>query len=1111
MTTRLHCVSRLRRSLIFQPIAAMLAVLLAPSLSWFESTAGIPLGATARSFQATAQVVVGCGTGRGNKIIQNVCVNGTPYNSNGDLDQLEADAVSAYLTEHNLPASDAGLIYTYGRTDLRDAIRANMLIILLAIISKPANTRTQHETTLYNWLQALVQQNEIALYTEALAEYQKWQNDPCDYQLVPEIAKEYGLSYNGLQACLQGSIGASGTPYVPAAAYFTAVGLENSYGKSAQVYPNFASLVTATQLNEGEIIGISAAIGGVLAAASAGTVAAFFSTIVPFAFGALAPEIIGFTTAAFTITTEALGTATVAFAAGGPAAIVIVCAVAAGVDAYMVFQNQNELDAINKLNDQLANVKNNPPDLNAFATDTSGLGMTKLEETLVAQTLPDVPSTAALPAHNPGDPVFLITPNGGNPATLNTIGIDDWEGHHWTLATSGGWFDKTCGDGQNCKQTDAFSASVQYVDWSGGDRIASRFGSNFVISKASPASTDKPCPADPKTGVTPATDFSKCSNYVSNQVQYTYGGNQYTMELTNAPGFSSTTTIYFTSTGQRQNATVTGVGIPAPAISLASGSSLPAGVYFQGSDVLGNGNGQFTFLGFGSGTPGTYQVTLQAQNPSGTTTQTFTIVIATQLQIIIPRLGQSFFGPGIGAPYGQPVSFAVNTTGVMPIKLSITPGFLPPGLTFRDNGNGTAIISGTTTAVGAYPTPGCIAGVTAPTCTPAGSITATGPQGSVSLPFTVFVNPPPNPTLTLSSAIFIAGIPNSIELKTAGATTPVAIQFDNYGFRVTVVPSWLTLHDNGDGTALLSGTPPPGTSGPVFLQVCPEAVYGGSRPTLFTCGPDFQINVNGQPLFTSPNSATFTVGDPSSFTISTNEPGGSITEIGALPKGLEFTDNGNGTATISGTPAAGAGGSVTLQLSVAGEKGTGTQALNLLVNEALSFASTPMWVNFYAGQSNSFPIPVAGYPLLSSAPIGFSILNGEQYVSGAEFTVSGLPADLKYSNLNPAGYNTGTLTLSGTPSSSDVGQHEVTITATNGVDGKTITQTLILNIEAVPGDVSGDGVVTCTDLYLVKVSLGTHRGQPNYIPQADLNNDGVINIDDLAIVARNLPKGTACH
>lgn len=51
---------------------------------------------------------------------------------------------------------------------------------------------------------------------------------------------------------------------------------------------------------------------------------------------------------------------------------------------------------------------------------------------------------------------------------------------------------------------------------------------------------------------------------------------------------------------------------------------------------------------------------------------------------------------------------------------------------------------------------------------------------------------------------------------------------------------------------------------------------------------------------------------------------------------------------------------------------------------------------------------------------------------------------------------------------------------------------------------------TCADLALVKAAFGSKRGQPKYNPVADVNNDGVVNIIDLSMVARALPAGTVC-
>ncbi|HZL36833.1 MAG TPA: hypothetical protein VFC78_16050 [Tepidisphaeraceae bacterium] len=59
------------------------------------------------------------------------------------------------------------------------------------------------------------------------------------------------------------------------------------------------------------------------------------------------------------------------------------------------------------------------------------------------------------------------------------------------------------------------------------------------------------------------------------------------------------------------------------------------------------------------------------------------------------------------------------------------------------------------------------------------------------------------------------------------------------------------------------------------------------------------------PRITSANAVTFHVGQPSAFTVTTTgDPAPGIKETAFLPDALSFVDNGDGTATLSGTPAA---------------------------------------------------------------------------------------------------------------------------------------------------------------------------------------------------------------
>src|SRR5262249_43159393 len=79
-------------------------------------------------------------------------------------------------------------------------------------------------------------------------------------------------------------------------------------------------------------------------------------------------------------------------------------------------------------------------------------------------------------------------------------------------------------------------------------------------------------------------------------------------------------------------------------------------------------------------------------------------------------------------------------------------------------------------------------------------------------------------------------------------------------------------------------------------------------------------------------SATFTVGTAQTFTVTTNGfPAPTLTESGGLPTGVTFTDNGDGTAKLVGTPAAGQGGTHVLTFTASNATGTSTQTSTLPV------------------------------------------------------------------------------------------------------------------------------------------------------------------------------------
>ncbi len=88
--------------------------------------------------------------------------------------------------------------------------------------------------------------------------------------------------------------------------------------------------------------------------------------------------------------------------------------------------------------------------------------------------------------------------------------------------------------------------------------------------------------------------------------------------------------------------------------------------------------------------------------------------------------------------------------------------------------------------------------------------------------------------------------------------------------------------------------------------------------------------------FTSAAATTFTAGTAGTFTVTTaGNPAPIITSSGALPAGVTVVDNGDGTATLAGTPAAGTGG--TYPLTFTADSGSGmpaTQSFTLTVTES---------------------------------------------------------------------------------------------------------------------------------------------------------------------------------
>lgn len=68
----------------------------------------------------------------------------------------------------------------------------------------------------------------------------------------------------------------------------------------------------------------------------------------------------------------------------------------------------------------------------------------------------------------------------------------------------------------------------------------------------------------------------------------------------------------------------------------------------------------------------------------------------------------------------------------------------------------------------------------------------------------------------------------------------------------------------------------------------------------------------------------------------------------------------------------------------------------------------------------------------------------------------------------------------------------------------------VLIYPRVQGDLDWDGTVGCSDLRIVRASIGKSVGKPGFDPRADTNADGVVDLRDLTATARRVSASTVC-
>jgi hypothetical protein len=472
----------------------------------------------------------------------------------------------------------------------------------------------------------------------------------------------------------------------------------------------------------------------------------------------------------------------------------------------------------------------------------------------------------------------------------------------------------------------------------------------------------------------------------------------FTLTVHGPPAITSADHTTFTVGTSGTFTVTTSAGNPT-ATTLSKAGALPSGVTF-----VDNGDGTATLAGTpAANTGGSYPITITASNGiDPDDTQAFTLTVHQP-----PRISSADHATFTRSVAG---AFTVTTTPGVPsaTALSAPSADLPPGTTFVDNGDGTATFGGTPTVDGSYTFTITASNGVSPDATQTFTATVNGAPTITSADHTTFTVGQ-NGTFTVTTA---AGTPSTTTLTETGA-----------------LPSGVSFVDNGDGTATIAGTPDLGTGGayPITITAANSALNSTQS---------FTLSVTESPQITSADHTTLTTGSSGTFTITTiagNPTTTTLTETGALPSGVSFVDNGDGTATLSGTPAAGTGGSYPVTIRAANTVGHADQSFTLTVDEAPSITSADH-TTFIVGSAGTFTVTTGvGFPAPPTLTETGALPSGVSFVDNGD----------------------GTATLSGTPAAGTGGSYPLTIKAGNGVNPDA-TQAFTLSVNEAPSITSAD-------------------------------------------------------
>jgi len=291
-----------------------------------------------------------------------------------------------------------------------------------------------------------------------------------------------------------------------------------------------------------------------------------------------------------------------------------------------------------------------------------------------------------------------------------------------------------------------------------------------------------------------------------------------------------------------------------------------------------------------------YAITFTAKNSTGTASQAFTLTV--------DQLPTYSNAATVTETAGTAFAFTVSTKGY-PVP-ALSAGTLPSGVSFVDNGNGTGTLAGTTSvAAGTY-------SVTITAANAGGSanqvIALTVKTDSTKVPVPAFTS--------AATATAKAGAAFTFTVTTTGSpTTTYTTSVTHTG----TLPSGLSFTNLGNGTATISGTPT-AASGGTYASPHSQELRRDDHSVLRADSPGRpDHNLGGDSHGHGRVCLQF-------HRQTSGSPAPAMSETGALPSGVTFTDNGNGTATLAGTPGLSQGGVYKVTFTATNTYGSVTQS-----------------------------------------------------------------------------------------------------------------------------------------------------------------------------------------